>query len=107
MILAKITGVIKLARVITIEGRYNIKRFSPKIILSISYEDNKTGQEKNTESCLTDELILKELNLHVLGRTLSTYTVLYVGYTSIKLGGSFNYTCSLANKIKHTVFAGV
>lgn len=43
--MAKITGVIKLANVITIEGRYNIKRFSPKTILSISYEENKSGQK--------------------------------------------------------------
>lgn len=62
MIFAKIIGVIKLAKVITMEGRYNIKRFSPKTILSISYEDNKTGQEYNKESYITSELTLKELN---------------------------------------------
>lgn len=62
MILAKIIGVIKLASVITIEGRYNIKRFSPKTILSISYEDNKTGQEYNKEGYITNESPLKELS---------------------------------------------
>lgn len=60
--MAKIIGVTKLASVITIEGRYNIKRFSPKTILSISYEDKKTGQEYNKEGYVTNESTLKELS---------------------------------------------